>query len=94
MHFQQTHKNLIPVPCWNQYLSDPYNESRQGYILLNGYNKPRSGPVHEIMKRTRAKFETQMAKTPGSTSIRHRSMFNRYRPEGLLSGNAPRLVPK
>ena len=52
------HKKLFtPVPGWNQYLSEPYNESRQAYILWSSYNKFRSGPVHEIMKRTRARFK-------------------------------------
>ena len=52
------HKKLFtPVPGWNQYLSEPYNKSRQAYILWSSYNKPRSGPVHEIMKRTRARFK-------------------------------------
>ena len=51
------HKKLFtPVPGWNQYLSEPYNESRQAYILWSSYNKPRSGPVHEIIKITRARF--------------------------------------
>ena len=52
------HKKLFtPVPGWNQYLTEPYNESRQAYIHWSSYNKPRSGPVHEIMKRTRARFK-------------------------------------
>ena len=33
-----------------------YDESRQAYIIWNSYNRPRSGPVHEPMKRTRARF--------------------------------------
>ena len=50
-------KPFSPVPGWKQYLSEPYNESRQAYILWSSYNKPRSGPVREILKRTRARFK-------------------------------------
>ena len=57
MHPQEPQKRFTPAPGWNQYLSEPYNESRQAYILWSSYNKPRSGPVHEIMKRTRARFK-------------------------------------
>ena len=49
--------HFTPVPGWNEYLSRPYDESRQAYIIWNSYNRPRSGPVHELMKRTRARFK-------------------------------------
>ena len=50
-------KRFTPVPGSNQYLSEPYKESKQAYIRWSSYNKPRSGPVHEIMKITRARFK-------------------------------------
>ena len=50
-------KHFTPVPGWNEYLSQPYDDSRQAYIIWNSYNRPRSGPVHELMKRTRARFK-------------------------------------
>ena len=50
-------KHFTPVPGWNEYLSQPYDESRQAYIIWNSYNRHRSGPVHELMKRTRARFK-------------------------------------
>ena len=53
----KTKKHFTPVPGWNEYLSQPYDESRQAYIICNSYNMPRSGPVHELMKRTRARFK-------------------------------------
>ena len=50
-------KHFTPVPGWNEYLSQPHYESRQAYIIWNSYNRPRSGPVHELMKRTRERFK-------------------------------------
>ena len=50
-------KHFTPVPGWNEFLSQPYDDSRQAYIIWNSYNRPRSGPVHELMKRTRARFK-------------------------------------
>ena len=34
-----------------------YEESREAFILWCSYGKPRSGPVHDIMKRARARFK-------------------------------------
>ena len=50
-------KHITPVPGWNDYLSQPYDESRQANNMWNSYNRPRSGPVHDFMKKTRARFK-------------------------------------
>ena len=78
------HKKLFtPVPGWNQYLSEPYNESRQAYILWSSYNKPRSGPVHEIMKRTRTRFKyAQRLVGKNEETLRANALANK-----LNSGN-------
>ena len=49
--------NFTPVPGWNELLEEPYNEARNAYLAWRGDNRPRSGPVHEWMKRTRARFK-------------------------------------
>ena len=48
---------VSPMPGRNDYLAQPYNESREAYFLWCNYNKPRSGVVHELMKRSRARFK-------------------------------------
>ena len=48
---------VSPVPGWNDYVAQPYKESREAYFLWCNYNKPRSGAVHELMKRSRARFK-------------------------------------
>ena len=54
---EKNKKHFTPVPGWNDYLSQPYDESRQANNMWNSYNRPRSGPVHELMKKTRARFK-------------------------------------
>ena len=49
--------NFTPVPGWNELLEEPYNEARNAYLAWRSDNRPRSGPVHEWMKRTRASFK-------------------------------------
>ena len=49
--------NITPVPGWNELLEEPYNEARDAYLAWRSDNRPRSGPVHEWMKRTRARFK-------------------------------------
>ena len=56
--------NFTPVPGWNELLKEPYNEARNAYLAWRSDNRPRSGPVHEWMKRTRAvyKYAQKVAK--------------------------------
>ena len=49
--------NFAPVPGWNELLGEPYNEARNAYIAWRSDNRPRSGPVHKWMERTRARFK-------------------------------------
>ena len=42
---------VSPVPGWNDYLIQPYKESREAYFLWSNYNKPHWGVVYEHMKR-------------------------------------------
>ena len=58
--------HVSPVPGWNDYLAEPYKEFREAYFLRCSYNKPRSGVVHELMKKSRARFkyaQNQVLKT-------------------------------
>ena len=73
---------FTPVPGWNQYLSEPYNESRQADILWSSYNKPRSGPVHEFMKIIRARFkyaQRLVEKKWGDVACRYLSKQTKFR---------------
>ena len=54
---EQKKCHVSPVPGWNDYLAEPYKESREAYFLWCSYNKPRSGVVHELMKKSRARFK-------------------------------------
>ena len=54
---EQKKCHVSPVPGWNDYLAEPYKESREAYFLWCSYNKPRSGAVHEPMKKSRARFK-------------------------------------
>ena len=58
MTFPESAKsNFTPVPGWKELLETPYNEARNAYLVWRSTNRPRSGPVHEWMKRTRARFK-------------------------------------
>ena len=48
---------VSPGPGWNDYLAQLYKESREAYLLWCSYNKPRSGIVHELIQRLRARFK-------------------------------------
>ena len=49
--------NFTPVPGWKVLLEEPYDEARSAYLAWRSYDRPRSGPVHEWMKRTRTRFK-------------------------------------
>ena len=58
MTFPESAKsNFTPVPGWKELLETPYNEAHNAYLVWRSTNRPRSGPVHKWMKRTRAKFK-------------------------------------
>ena len=58
MTFPESAKsNFTPVPGWKELLEIPYNEARNAYLVWCSTHSPRSGPVHEWMKRTRARFK-------------------------------------
>ena len=58
MSFPESAKsNFTPVQGWKELLKTPYNEARNAYLVWRITYRPRSGPVHEWMKRTRARFK-------------------------------------
>ena len=58
MTFPESAKgNITPVPRWKELLETPDNEARNAYLVWRSTNRPRSGSVHEWMKRTRARFK-------------------------------------
>ena len=54
---ESAESNFTPVPGWKELLEIPYNEARNAYLVWCSTNRPRSGPVHEWIKRTRARFK-------------------------------------
>ena len=45
------------VPGWNDIVSDKHKLARDAYMVWSMAGKPRSGPEHWLMKRTRAQFK-------------------------------------
>ena len=54
---ESANSNFTPLPGWKEVLEIPYNEARNAYLVWRSANRPRSDPVHEWMKRTRARFK-------------------------------------
>ena len=45
------------IPGWNHIVSDKHKLARDAYMVWSMACKPRSGPQHWLMKRTRAQFK-------------------------------------
>jgi len=50
------------VPGWNDYVTDSHEAARDAYLLWKGSGKPRFGPVHDLMRRTRCYFKYTLRK--------------------------------
>lgn len=45
------------VPGWNEHCKDLHADARESYILWRDMGKPRSGPICELMRRSRLRFK-------------------------------------
>ena len=50
-------KIYAPVPGWNDYVKETYEKARESFLLWLSNGKPRSGPIFEIMRVSRANFK-------------------------------------
>jgi len=55
-------RQLVPmrdyvIPGWNEHVSDKHKIARDAYLAWAALGRPRSGPEHWLMKRTRAQFK-------------------------------------
>ena len=46
-----------PIPGWNEYVKAAHSEARDAFLVWQSNSKPRSGPICDIMKTTRARFK-------------------------------------
>ncbi len=49
--------NYNIVPGWNDQVKSLYSESRESFLLWNSYDKPKHGPVFDLMRRSRSRFK-------------------------------------
>ncbi len=45
------------IPGWNDVIKDVHNQARDAFKLWCVNNKPRQGPIYELMRKTRAHFK-------------------------------------
>jgi len=58
--FGQTHANTKDrksIPGWNDYVLDAKIAASDAYHLWHQWNKPKSGPIFDLMQRTRARYK-------------------------------------
>ena len=51
-----------PVPGWNDHVSDLHSIAREAFITWRANGKPRTGPLHDSMKISRARFKWALKK--------------------------------
>ena len=60
LHFGQSHLNSKvrkTVPGWNDFVLDAKATASDAHQLWCQWNKPRNGPVFDLMQRTRAQYK-------------------------------------
>ena len=45
------------MPGWNDYVGEAHSEARDAYLMWHNHNKPRQGPMFDLMKKSRARFK-------------------------------------
>jgi len=45
------------TPGWNDYIKDLHHEARSAYVMWRDLGKPRTGPISELMRRSRLIFK-------------------------------------
>ena len=48
------------IPGWNDYVKEAHEQAREAFILWQINNKPRNGPICDLMKTTRAQFKRSL----------------------------------
>ena len=54
---RNTHKKFKPIIGWNDICRESHNRAREAFLFWRSMNKPRFGPVFDIMRRSRAQFK-------------------------------------
>ena len=49
--------NFVNKPGWSDYVDDLYKASRDAFSLWRDAGQPRQGPLHELHKKTKARFK-------------------------------------
>ena len=54
---QPAKKEYKQVPLWNEICAEHHTAAREGFLMWRANNCPKSGPIFEIMRKTRAQFK-------------------------------------
>ena len=53
----QKQKSFKQIPGWNEVCMNLHHEARESFLMWKANGKPRTGPIHELMKISKTKFK-------------------------------------
>ena len=53
----QKQKSFKQIPGWNEVCMNLHHEARESFLVWKANAKPRTGPIHELMKISKTKFK-------------------------------------
>lgn len=53
-------QSFRPVPGWNDYVRESHDQAREAFLWWQTNNKPRTGPIFDLMKTSRANFKCSL----------------------------------
>ena len=57
---QKEKQSFRPVPGWNDYVRESHDQAREAFLWWQTNNKPRTGPIFDLMKTSRANFKCSL----------------------------------
>ena len=67
--------NIRQIPGWNEVVKEAHEAARDAFVLWHSNDKPRYGPIFDLMRKTRARFKYSLRQCKREESAHRANAF-------------------